>query len=438
MTTIAASPPVLRPADVLQTWWPLAASWLLMGAEIPMVAAVVSRLGQPDIHLAAFGGVVFPLALVIEAPIIMMLAASTALCRDEASYRRLKRFMITLSATLTVLHLLLVTTDAFEWVAGVVIGAPAEIVAPARLGFALMLPWTWAIADRRFHQGLLIRLGHQRQIGVGTAARLVGTLAVLGVGLTLDTIPGVAVAAAAMSTGVLVEAAYARGCIAMVRLDPILTAAPQAVPLTSARLWHFYVPLALTPLIALIAQPIGSAGISRMPLALTSLAVWPVLNGLAFMLRSIGVAYNEVVVRHCEVPGGSAVLGRTAWCCGAAASLVLALFAATPLAEWWFAGLSGLDAELTTLGRRALWFGVPLPLLSFLHSYYQGLLVTAHRTRGITEAVAVFLIVTAIGLWIGVATEALPGAAAALAAMSAGSAAQAGWLRWRCGALVRG
>ena len=60
-------------------WWPLAGSWLLMGVELPLVVATVSRLANPEIHLAAYGGVVFPLSLLIEAPIIMILVASTAL-----------------------------------------------------------------------------------------------------------------------------------------------------------------------------------------------------------------------------------------------------------------------------------------------------------------------------------------------------------------------
>ena len=73
-------------ARIARVWWPLAASWLLMGAELPALSAVIARLPHPEINLAAYGGVVFPLALIIESPIIMLLAASTALCKDWASY----------------------------------------------------------------------------------------------------------------------------------------------------------------------------------------------------------------------------------------------------------------------------------------------------------------------------------------------------------------
>jgi len=73
---------------IAQAWWPLAASWLLMSLEGPMVSAVIARLADPKIHLAAYGGIVFPVALLVESPIIMLLAASTALCKDWGPTRK--------------------------------------------------------------------------------------------------------------------------------------------------------------------------------------------------------------------------------------------------------------------------------------------------------------------------------------------------------------
>ena len=69
--------------DVRAAWWPLAVSWLMMAVEQPAIAAVVARLPDPEVGLGAYGGVVFPIALVVEAPVIMLLAASTELSRDS-------------------------------------------------------------------------------------------------------------------------------------------------------------------------------------------------------------------------------------------------------------------------------------------------------------------------------------------------------------------
>ncbi|MGC8874754.1 MAG: hypothetical protein ACP5SI_09970, partial [Chloroflexia bacterium] len=147
---------------ILRTWWPLAASWLLMACEQPLVNAVVARLPDPEVNLAAWGGVIYPLALIIEAPIIMLLAASTALCRDRGSFVRVRRYMMVGGAILTLLHGVVALTPLFPILVGKVIHAPAEVLAPARIGLVLMLPWSWSIAYRRFHQGVLIRFGHSR------------------------------------------------------------------------------------------------------------------------------------------------------------------------------------------------------------------------------------------------------------------------------------
>lgn len=64
-----------------------------MGFEGPAISAVLARLADPKINPAAFGGVVFPIALVVEAPIVMLLGASTALCKDHAACQRIRSFM---------------------------------------------------------------------------------------------------------------------------------------------------------------------------------------------------------------------------------------------------------------------------------------------------------------------------------------------------------
>ena len=136
---------------IFKIWLPLAASWLLMGMELPVLSAVVARLVEPEINLAAYGGIVFPLALIVEAPVIMLLAASTALSKDWASYKKLHSYMMWGGGLLTILHLLVAFTPIFYFVAEVLLGAPSEIIEPARIGLIIMTPWTWTIAYRRLH-----------------------------------------------------------------------------------------------------------------------------------------------------------------------------------------------------------------------------------------------------------------------------------------------
>ena len=87
------------------------------------------------------------------------------------------------------------------------LGAPAPIVAPARVGLLLMTPWTWSIAYRRFQQGVLIRFGRSRSVGLGTAVRLSTVTLVLALAFTLQW-QGIVAATSAVACGVLAEAVY--------------------------------------------------------------------------------------------------------------------------------------------------------------------------------------------------------------------------------------
>ncbi|MCK7468659.1 MAG: hypothetical protein MZU91_11470 [Desulfosudis oleivorans] len=74
---------------IVRFWLPLEATWLMMAAEGPFVAAVIARLADPKENLAAFA-VASALAWIVESPIIMMLSASNALVRDGVAYRKLQ------------------------------------------------------------------------------------------------------------------------------------------------------------------------------------------------------------------------------------------------------------------------------------------------------------------------------------------------------------
>jgi len=177
-----------------------------MSLEGPAVSAIIARLPYPTINLAAYGGIVFPISLIIEAPIIMLLAASTTLSKDYASYQKLRHFMMLAGGSLTLLHILVAFTPVYYVVIVGIIGAPVEIVEPARYGLMIMTPWTWAIAYRRFNQGVLIRFGHSQTVAIGTGIRLTTDVIVLVSGFLIGSIPGVVIASAAIAAGVVSEA----------------------------------------------------------------------------------------------------------------------------------------------------------------------------------------------------------------------------------------
>jgi len=278
---------------------------------------------------------------------------------------------------------------------------------------------------------VLIRFGHSRSVGVGTLVRLGTNGLVLAVGYLIGTIPGIVVATSAVAVGVVSEAIYVGLRVRPVLRRQLRPAASVAQPVTTRVFLEFYVPLAMTSLLMLLVQPIGSAALSRMPRALESLAVWPVVSGLIFLLRSLGVAYNETVIALLDEAGAVSSLRRFAAYLSLVTTLLLLFVTATPLAMFWLAGVSALGPELAALAHLGLWLALPMPGLSVLQSWYQGALVHSRRTRGITEAVAIFLLLCSGTLGIGVVWGQVPGLYVGLTAFTVATLLQTGWLWFR-------
>ena len=164
-----------------------------MGIELPLVSIVMGRLTNPEIHLAAYGGIVFPLSLLIEAPIIMILAASTSLSQNRQAYLLLRRFVAYTATCLTGLHVLIAFTPLYDIIVSDILDVPDDIVTSGRDGLQIMTPWTAAIAIRRFQQGVLIRFGKSRIVASGTAVRLATHIGILTTGYFIGTLPGIMV-----------------------------------------------------------------------------------------------------------------------------------------------------------------------------------------------------------------------------------------------------
>ena len=420
------SGPDLALWTIFRFWLPLAATWLMMAAEGPFVAALVARLPEPTFNLAAFG-VALSLAFVAEAPIIMLLAATTALARDRESFRRLRRFSILMNGGVTAAMAFIVFPPVFEVLASRVLALPPEVAGRAQLAVALFLPWPAAIGFRRFQQGILIAAGRTRLVAYGTVVRL-STMAATGLALFLDgRLEGAVVGAGALSAGVVVEAAvsWAWARPDRNRLSLRAPASPADVP-SLADIQRFYWPLAVTPLMNMAAQPLVILFVGRGHLPIESLAVLPVVNTFGFLFRCPATAFQEVVIALGR--GGAAALRslrRFAVLLGGLSSLAMAAVVLTPAAGLWFAGVTGLDRELVPLARRAAAVLVLTPAAATVLVWMHARLVLLRTTRLVTVGTLVELAVLTATLFAGISFSRVPAAIVATTAILAGRSAGA-------------
>jgi progressive ankylosis protein len=258
----------LSARSILLFWLPLAATWMMMAAEGPFLAAIIARLGDPKFNLAAHG-VAFAFAILIEAPVIMLMSASTALVEDSRTYRRLRNFANVLNAGSTAILLVVLIPGVYSVLMERLIGLPPEV---ARLTYGalwILLPWPAAIGYRRFLHGLLIRSGRTRLVAVGTLLRLISMSATALILFVYTELPGAWVGAAAMSTGVVTEAIAAR--FMAVRTVRELLARERGIDDDSPAhdgyraIAAFYYPLALTSVIGLTVQPMLTFFMGRAP-----------------------------------------------------------------------------------------------------------------------------------------------------------------------------
>jgi hypothetical protein len=193
----------------------------------------------------------------------------------------------------------------------------------------------------------------------------------------------------------------------------------------------FYLPLAVTPFLNMLIRPIGSAALSRMPDPLHTLAIWPVLSSLSNLVLTIGWSYNEVVNALIDKPSAKRALMKFAAILIISETSLMILMAATPLASIWFGTVSGLDADGARIASQAFWFLIPLGILSPLGSMLSGAILYSRKTRGITEGMAIYMTVYAIGLGIGSAYFQVNGLFVIVVTSVISSICQISWLWFR-------
>ncbi|MCF6180379.1 MAG: hypothetical protein L3J63_13490 [Geopsychrobacter sp.] len=194
---------------IFRFWLPLLGTWMLMAIDGPLLTALIARMVDATLNLAAYG-VAFSFALVAEAPIIMLMSASTSLASSPLAYRRLRRFTAALTAFLSLALLLLLIPQPYTLVMEDVIGLSAEIASQVHWALLALLPWPAAIGWRRFYQGILIRSGQTKLVAFSTLFRLAG-MAGCGFWLFYRTdLSGALLGGIALSCGVLAELVASR------------------------------------------------------------------------------------------------------------------------------------------------------------------------------------------------------------------------------------
>ena len=388
-----------------------------MTAEGPIISATINRLPNEVIMLAALG-IIISLSVTIESPIINLLATSTALVKDRASFLLVRRYTIHWMIVLTIITILVAFTPLFDLIVVQLLGAPTEVATGVQTGMKIMTFWSAAIAWRRFLQGVLIHFGYPNKMAWGTVVRLFASGGVaIGLGIWTE-FPGVVVGTCSWMAGVIAEAIYATIATRPLLKNELSPTAPiaEGTPLTYQQLNRFHLPLAGTSVMILLVQPLVTVSLARLDNPIQSLAAWPVLFQILLIMRAAAFALPEVVIaltngtstyRPIRIFTIYLTLGVTS---------AMLIFTLTPLSDFYIFVVQDMTEAVGQLTASSLILYLLFPGFTVIAMWLRGLLIHSRETTDVTIAMGINLIMTVLVLGIGLANQwaGLPSAAAAL------------------------
>ncbi|MFZ2287041.1 MAG: MATE family efflux transporter [Bacteroidales bacterium] len=417
-------------------WGPLALTWLMMAFEQPILITFIARLGDAKLNLAAFG-IAGSFAMIIEAPVIMLMSASTALVTGRNSYKKLRRFTDILNFTVTGIQLIMLIPPVFRFIVIYLMGVPDEVARLAHIALLIFLPWAASIGYRRFYQGILIRNNLTRRVTYGTLVRL-SVIVTAGLLLYSAGVNGAYVGAAAMSMAVFTEAIATRLMASGTLKTLAETDDTENRTMGLRSISRFYYPLALTSLLSLGVHPFITFFLGRSAMAVESLAVLPVVSSLVFIFRSLGLSYQEVNIALIgKQKQNYRLLRNFAVYMGVAVTVLISVLAFTPLADLWFINISGLSKELAGLAYLPLMIMVLLPAFTVLLNFQRSLLLINGTTGPISAATAVELVAIIVILIVCVVFLNMVGVVAAAIAFTLGKGISSLYLAPRQSAAVK-
>jgi hypothetical protein len=375
-----------------------------MAVETPTAIWILSLLPEKTLHKAAFlmmGGI----ANWIESPVIDLLATSTTLARTRESFAAIRRFTIWMIVWVTVAHAIASMTPVYFFITRTLLSVPEEVVQTARIPLMFMLPWSGFIGWRRYLQGIMIREGRTKEIGVGTAVRFASMFSI-GFALYLLSgklnLSGLSVVAIALTTSVAMESMFIHFVSRPVLQKAFYRSPLSGRPLSIGKVSFFHLPLTLATMVTMLSTPLISGALARTQDSVYAMAAWLDGTVITFLLRTITYALNEVVISLSTTPQARRKLFQFSLRVGLSASIVAVFCGLTGVDQLVFRYLLHTDPRLFRSAHLALMAVTLTPTINAVVIYLRGLLTARHVTYARVIAIVASVIALYSSLTIGV------------------------------------
>ncbi len=380
------------PAGVGALWRfyaPLGASQSLVTVSHAIINGSLNRTDHPIVSLASYA-VAMSVHILSESPMVMLRQTGAALLRDRAGWPAFLRVAMVACLLNVLVSFAIAWTPLGHYVFRDVIGAPEELV-PAVVNVFRFSMFVVMFSTMRcvLHAVLLVNR-KTLWITLGMTLRIAVMLALAVLCVKTGWLSDGRRGALIFMAGMAVEA-----FAALFSFRKWFHALPERPPgghspLTTRRVWTFYLPLVLAALTGALAPSIISAGLARMhePRAVIATfaqasVVTTLVLGTLFLVHQASLFYalpagapgererNRCVYRFCLQIGlgGAAVLGVLAW---------------TPVGDWLLLRCFHATPVLLPDVKQVLHISMYLPLVLVWNEYRVGLLLAAGHSRVLT------------------------------------------------------
>ena len=370
---------------------PLAAAQILQTMRNPMLDAGISRAIEPASSLAAFA-VVASVIMILSASGTAIQSAYLVLVQGKQSYSVVRRYMFIYTGIIALIAILISLPGIGEGFFRTALGTPDNLLPDVMTMMRIVLAVPVFNLIRQFY---LVQLAHQRHSHLVWIAPGVGELVLIV--LALGVIPRLPVPGGVSGSITWLVVAIIDGALTFVlarrtnRRVPYVSDPEDNAPLDFRYVTSFLVPLLITQFALVIAHPLITAGLLRLPDPEFTVAAFRVAFSLSMLPLAAMAPLRQVVLvlgRECSDHRRARVF---VYGIGCIMSGMMVLIAFTPLNRMVVEGLIGAPKEIVPDAIVAMQIFTVLPLFMAIRQFYQSITMNQRKTGLVAVTAAVRL-----------------------------------------------
>jgi hypothetical protein len=285
------------------------------------------------------------------------------------------------------------------------------------------------VGYRRINHGVLVYAGKSKLVSLTSFVRVfVLAFSLLSFYYLGSSLSGNTIVAISVALSYFLETVASDLLVRKYALN-YLTKNPSSLIVKSA--WVFCSPMILSSLISQLMLPVGAAVLFRLPQAQLSLVIWPAVSGFLQLARTPGSALIELTASIGDNPENFSKIEKFTFKIGLVLLTLLLIFAFTPLANFYFGRLGGLNPEYANFAAHTMMFAVFFPALETRLWYLTGAAYALKMTKLGAHAT---IIATSLGLFlyaIAIRQSYIPGAVFVVLMWTAGTIAESSYFKYR-------